>query len=590
MDSTMMDVPLTVGMIMRHGTTVHGDSEVVTWTSDGARRASYAEVGWRAAQLAGALRQLGVTGDQRVATFQWNNQEHLEAYLAIPSMGAVVHTLNLRLAADQVAWIANHAEDDVVIVDGSLVPLLARALPAMKTVRHVIVVGEADKLCSVGGADKLVATGEADRSGAAGGADKLGTVSPIDTSALEGAGKAVHSYHELLSAQPEHFEWPSDIDERAAAAMCYTSGTTDRPKGVAYSHRSTYLHSMCICTGEVTGLIPGDRILPVVPMFHANAWGLPYAALMAGASLIMPDRFLQAESLVRLIEAERPTIAGAVPTIWGDVLRHLRAHGGDVSSISRVICGGSAVPLTLMKAFSDELGVEVKQGWGMTETSPIGSVATPPVGAEGDEAWRYRASAGRLLAGVEGRVVGDDDVVLPSDGESVGEIEVRGPWVTVRYYGGDTGDPDSARFHDGWLRTGDVGTIDKLGFITISDRAKDVIKSGGEWISSVMLENALMAHPKVVEAAVVAVPDDKWVERPLATVVVAEGGQVSVAELRDHLSASVPAWQLPERWSFITEVPKTSVGKFDKKLLRQRYAAGTLDVLHAPRYGDISGQ
>ncbi|MGH3963072.1 MAG: long-chain fatty acid--CoA ligase [Pseudonocardiaceae bacterium] len=542
----MMDVPLTVGMIMRHGTTVHGDGEVVTWTGDGARRASYAEVGRRAAQLAGALRGLGVTGDQRVATFQWNNQEHLEAYLAIPSMGAVVHTLNLRLAPDQVSWIANHAQDDVVIVDGSLVPLLARALPAMKTVRHVIIIGP---------------------------------VGSADTSALDGAGKELHSYHELLSAQPEDFDWPTDIDERSAAAMCYTTGTTGNPKGVAYSHRSAYLHSMCVCAGEVAGLTPADRILPVVPMFHANAWGLPYAALMAGASLIMPDRFLQPEPLVRLIEAERPTLAGAVPTIWADLLRHLRDHGGDVSSIRRVLCGGSAVPLALMKAFSEELGLEIRQAWGMTETSPVASVATPRVGAEGDESWRYRASQGRLVAGVEGRIVGDGDIVLPSDGEAVGEIQVRGPWVTARYYG-DSADP--ARFHDGWLRTGDVGTIDELGFITISDRAKDVIKSGGEWISSVTLENALMGHPKVVEAAVVAVPDDKWTERPLATVVITAGEQVSAAELRDYLGASVPAWQLPERWSFLDEVPKTSVGKFDKKLIRQRYATGALNVIKSP--------
>ncbi|MGH2393164.1 MAG: long-chain fatty acid--CoA ligase, partial [Candidatus Limnocylindria bacterium] len=471
-----------------------------------------------------------------------NNQEHLESYLAIPSMGAVVHTLNLRLAPDQVSWIANHAQDDVVIVDGSLVPLLARALPEMKTVRHVIIIGRAD------------------------------------TSALDGAGKKLHSYHELLSAQPEDFDWPSDIDERSAAAMCYTSGTTGNPKGVAYSHRSAYLHSMCACAGETAGLTPADRILPVVPMFHANAWGLPYAALMSGASLIMPDRFLAAEPLVRLIEAQQPTIAGAVPTIWGDVLRYLRGHSGDVSSIRRVLCGGSAVPLPLMKAFSQELGIEILQAWGMTETSPIASVATPPVGAQGDESWRYRASQGRLVAGVEARIVGDDDVVLPSDGEAVGEIQVRGPWVTARYYS----DADPARFHDGWLRTGDVGTIDELGFITISDRAKDVIKSGGEWISSVALENALMGHPKVVEAAVVAVPDDKWTERPLATVVIAEGEQVSAAELRAHLGASVPAWQLPERWSFLDEIPKTSVGKFDKKLIRHHYATGALDVVESP--------
>jgi len=534
----MMDIPLSIGMVLRHGTTVHGDAEVVTWSGDEPRRASYAMVGRRAAQLAGALRALGITGDQRVATFQWNNQEHFEGYLAIPSMGAVLHTLNLRLGPDQVSWIANHAEDEVVIVDGSLVPLLARALPAMKTVRHVVITGVADP------------------------------------DPMEGAGKELHSYDELLAEQPEEFDWPTDVDERSAAAMCYTSGTTGSPKGVAYSHRSAYLHSMACCAGEVAALTPADRILPVVPMFHANAWGLPYAAMMAGASLIMPDRFLQAEPLVALIEAEQPTLAGAVPSIWGEVLRRVRDRGGDLSSVRRVLCGGSAVPLALMKAFSDELGVEIKQAWGMTETSPIGSVATPPVGVEGDDYWHYRASAGRLIAGVEGRIVADDGSVAPNDGESVGEIQVRGPWITARYYGED----DATNFHDGWLRTGDVGSLDALGFITVSDRSKDVIKSGGEWISSVALENALMGHPKVLEAAVVAVPDDRWDERPLATVVVAEGEEVSPSELREFLGQSVPSWQLPERWSFIPEVPKTSVGKFDKKVIRQRYADGELEV------------
>jgi len=357
--------------------------------------------------------------------------------------------------------------------------------------------------------------------------------------------------------------------------MCYTSGTTGDPKGVVYSHRSAYLHSMCGCTGEVAALRPTDRILPVVPMFHANAWGLPYAALLSGASLLLPDRFVRAESLVALIETQRPTLAAAVPTIWGELLRYCREHGGDLSSIRQVLCGGSAVPPALIKAFAAELRVQITQAWGMTETSPIASVATPPAQAQGEEFWRYRTSAGRLVAGVEGRVVGEGDVVLSHNGVSVGEIEVRGPWITARYYR----DADPSRFHDGWLRTGDVGTIDELGFITLSDRTKDVIKSGGEWISSVHLENLLMGHPKVLEAAVVAVPDAKWVERPLATVVIAGGAQVSVAELRDHLSASVPAWQLPERWSFLPEIPKTSVGKFNKKLIRAHYASGELEVL-----------
>ena len=310
MQSTMQDFPLTITTIMRYGADAFGDVEVSTWTGDGSRRRGYAEIGERAARLAGALRGLGVDGDQRVATFMWNNTEHLEAYLAVPSMGAVLHTLNLRLFPDQLVYIANHAEDYVVIVDGSLIPLLAGVLPQLKTVRHVIVVGEGD------------------------------------TSPLDGAGKELHSYEDLLAAAPPTFDWP-EIDERSAAAMCYTSGTTGNPKGVVYSHRSAYLHSMAASTGNAIGLSASDRVLPVVPMFHANAWGLPYAAVMAGAALIMPDRFLQAEPLVRLIETERPTVAGAVPTIWADVLRHTKEHGSDLSSLRLVPCGGSAVPEAL---------------------------------------------------------------------------------------------------------------------------------------------------------------------------------------------------------------------------------------------------
>ncbi|WP_202124923.1 long-chain fatty acid--CoA ligase [Actinomadura physcomitrii] len=532
----MQDFPLTITTIMRYGTQVCGSAEIATWTGDGARRRSYAEVGERAARLAGALRGLGVDGDQRVATFMWNNAEHLEAYLAVPSMGAVLHTLNLRLFPDQLVYIANHAEDRVVIVDGSLIPLLAPVLPQMKTVRHVMVVGEGD------------------------------------TAPLEAAGKEPHSYEELLAAAPPEFDWP-EIDERAAAAMCYTSGTTGNPKGVAYSHRSAYLHSMAVCTGNALGMSGADVVLPVVPMFHANAWGLPYAAMMAGAALVMPDRFLQAEPLVKLIEAERPTIAGAVPTIWSDVLRYTKEHGSDLSSLRLVPCGGSAVPEALMRGF-DEIGVRIVQAWGMTETSPVATMAHAPAGAEGERAWRARITQGRVLAGLEIRVVGDGDVVLPNDGEAVGEVEIRGPWITGAYYR----DEDPGRFHDGWLRTGDVGNLSPDGYMVLTDRAKDVIKSGGEWISSVELENHLMAHPDVIEAAVVGVPDDRWQERPLASVVVRDGASVTAARLREFLTDRVPKWQLPERWAFIAEVPKTSVGKFDKKVLRRRYAEGGLEV------------
>jgi fatty-acyl-CoA synthase len=542
--STMMDAPLTVTAIMRYGTTAYADAEVVTQTSAGSRRQTYGATGARVAKLANALRSLGVDSDQRVATLMWNNAEHLEAYLAIPSMGAVLHTLNLRLDPQVIGYIADHAGDDVVIVDATLVPLLTRVLPHAPAIRHVIV---------------TAADGETT------------FVPPAELAAL---GRPVHSYDALLADQPATFDWP-DVDERTAAAMCYTSGTTGQPKGVVYSHRSMHLHSMAVCMNSVFGLSDVDRVLPVVPMFHANAWGLPYAAMLAGASLVMPDRFLQPEPLVRLIEAERPTIAGAVPTIWNGLLQHVRANGGDLSSLRLVPCGGSAVPHSLIEAYEKELGVTILQAWGMTETSPLGSVARPPAGLPEEEAWRYRDTAGRLMCEVEHRLIGDGGVELPCDGEAVGEIEVRGPWVTGSYYKDD----DPAKFHDGWLRTGDVGKIDPLGYVTLTDRAKDVIKSGGEWISSMELENALMAHPAVAEAAVIGVADEKWGERPLAAIVLAEGATASADELRRFLADRVPRWQLPERWSFIDEVPKTSVGKFAKTRMREAYAHGDYEVI-----------
>ena len=546
MRSTMMDVPLTVTRIMQYGCTVYGGREVVTYTPDGIRRQTYAETGVRAARLANALRSLGIDGDQRVATLMWNNAEHLEAYLAIPSMGAVLHTLNLRLDPEVIGYIATHAGDDIVVVNPSQVPLLAQVLPHAATIRHVIVTGS---------------EGETERSALA---------------SLAGPGREVHSYESLLAAQSGSFDWP-DVEERSAAAMCYTSGTTGHPKGVVYSHRSMHLHSMAVNTGSVFGMSERDRVLPVVPMFHANAWGLPYAAVMAGASLIMPDRFLQPEPLVQLIEAERPTVAGAVPTIWNALLQHVRANGGDLSSLRMVPCGGSAVPHALMEAYEKELGVHILQAWGMTETSPLGSVAHAPVGATGDDAWHYRDTQGRLICEVEARLVGDNGTVLPNDGEAVGEVEVRGPWITGAYYKDD----DPGKFRDGWLRTGDVGTIDRLGYVVLTDRAKDVIKSGGEWISSMELENAIMAHPAVLEAAVIGVADDRWGERPLATVVLAPGATATAAELRAFLAERVPRWQLPERWSFVSEVPKTSVGKFAKTRIRDSYARGDYEVIEA---------
>ena len=543
MRSTMMDVPLTVTSIMRYGTKAFRDKEVLTNTGDGVRRETYGEVARRAARLANALRRLGTDGDQRVATFMWNNAEHLEAYLAVPSMGAVLHTLNIRLSAAQIAYIATHAEDTAVMVDASLVPLFAEVLPQAKTIRHVLITGT-----------------------------PAGSLPP-DAAALAAPGVEVHGYEDLLAAEPDSFAWP-ELDERSAASMCYTSGTTGNPKGVVYSHRSIYLHAMGPCLGNTFGFSERDRVLPIVPMFHVNSWGFPFSAVLCGATTIMPDRHMHPDAMVHLIEAERPTIAAGVPTIWQGVLQHIRAHGGDLSSLRLVIAGGSAVPHSLMKAY-DDLGVTLVQAWGMTETSPLGSVANPPAGVTGAEAWPYRDSAGRLFCTIEARLAGDGDAVLPQDGEAVGEIEVRGPWVTGSYYKDD----DPAKFHDGWLRTGDVGSIDEESFIRINDRSKDVIKSGGEWISSVELENALMAHPDVLEAAVIGVPDDKWGERPFAAVVVRDGVDVSAEHLRDHLAASVPRWQLPERWAYIDEVPKTSVGKFSKRTMRDAYAQGEYKVI-----------
>ena len=388
-------------------------------------------------------------------------------------------------------------------------------------------------------------------------------------------GKQLLRYHEITAAESDEFDWP-DVDEKSAAAMCYTSGTTGHPKGVVYSHRSSYLHSASVCSGNGMGLSFSDKALPIVPMFHANAWGLPYAALMAGADLVMPDRFMDAASMVNLIETQRPTVAGAVPTIWNDVMNYLDSNGGhDISSLRLVACGGSAVPVSLMKTFEERHGVQIRQLWGMTETSPMATLAWPPPGSPEDRHWVLRGTQGRPMCGVEARIVDDAGAPMPNDGESVGELEVRGAWITGSYYRNS----DESKFQSGWLRTGDVGHIDAQGYVTLTDRAKDVIKSGGEWISSVELENQLIAHPAVLEAAVVGVPDERWQERPLAAVVLKEGARATAEELREFLADKVVRWWLPERWAFVDQVPRTSVGKYDKKTIRARHAEGQYDVV-----------
>ena len=532
MYSTMQDFPLTIAAIMRHGCGVHGARTVTTATGAGYRQSSYREVGQQAAQLANALRRLGVNGDQRVATFMWNNAEHLTAYLAVPAMGAVLHTLNIRLFPEQIVYVANEAEDQVVLVDMSLAKLLGPILPRLDTVHTVIAVGDED------------------------------------TAPLQESGKTVLRYADVIGGESTEFEWPQ-IDERSAAAMCYTSGTTGHPKGVVYSHRSSYLHTMAACTANGMGLGSSDSVLPIVPMFHANAWGLPYAALMAGADLVLPDRHLDPPSLIDMVEKLRPTVAGAVPTIWNDVMHHLEKDPDhDMSSLRLVVCGGSAVPVSLMRTFEEKHGVQIRQLWGMTETSPLATMAWPPPGTPEDQHWAFRATQGQPVCGVEMRIVDDDGQALPNDGKAVGEVEVRGPWIAGSYYLGR----DESKFASGWLRTGDVGRVDERGFVTLTDRAKDVIKSGGEWISSVELENCLIAHPDVLDAAVVGVPDERWQERPLAVVVVDEGASVSASDLRTFLADKVVRWWLPERWTFAEEIPRTSVGKYDKKAIRSRYA------------------
>ena len=452
--STMQDAPLLVSGILRHGQHVYGDSRVITITGpDGeAVDGSFAEVAGRAERLADALGRLGVGDGDRVGTFLWNNQTHLEAYLAVPAMGAVLHTLNLRLFPEQLSYVINHAEDQVIIVDASLVPLLARVRDQLTTVKHIVVAGD----------------GDAERAGG----DPFATTS---------------------CWRPRSPATPGPIfDERQAAAMCYTSGTTGNPKGVVYSHRSTYLHAMAITSGSSLGINEQDRVLSIVPMFHANAWGTPYAAFMTGADLIMPQQFLQAAPLAAIIARHRPTLSAGVPTIWSDLLRYAQTNPVDLSSLRMITAGGAAVPRQLIEQFRDELGVELVQGWGMTETSPLCSLALPPRGVAGGR--------GDRLAGQDrpGRARGRGAGGAPKTGRSCpttasrsGEFEVRGPWITGSYYG----EPSPERFHDGWLRTGDIGSLDRRGYMQISDRTKDVIKSGGEWISSVELENEVMAHP-----------------------------------------------------------------------------------------------
>ncbi len=533
MRGLMMDRPLLLTHFLERAEKLYPKREIVSRAASGVRRTTYAQIAARARRLASALSELGVGAGERVATFAWNHDRHLELYFAIPGSGRVLHTLNIRLFAEQIVFIANHAEDRVIFVDDVLVPLLEKVAPELRHVRAYVVMGDA----------------------------------PATSTSLA----PLIRYEDLVAQGDAGYRFPA-FDENEAAAMCYTSGTTGNPKGVLYSHRALYLQSMAHAMADGFALCERDCVLAVVPMVHANAWCMPFACTMVGAKQVYPGQYLQAADVAELLETERVTLSGGVPTIWTSVLDHLDQNPRDISALTRVLCGGSAVPLALIDRF-DKRGIRLMQGWGMTETSPLVSLGRVKVGLEHltrDERQRVLAKQGLTVPCTELRIVADDGNECPWDGKSTGEIEVRGPWVVREYYQ-DPRSPQS--FHDGWFKTGDIAAVDLEGYIQIQDRAKDVIKSGGEWVSSVELENAIMGHPKVLEAAVIGVHHPKWEERPLACVVPREEfrGRLTKQEILDHLRPLFAKWWLPDDVVFVEAIPKTSVGKFSKRELRERF-------------------
>jgi fatty-acyl-CoA synthase len=532
----MQDFPLTINWIYTRAAQYYGGKQIVTRTATGIERNTYADVLRDARRIAGHLDAVGVSADGRVGTFGWNTARHLALYLAIPGSGRVMHTLNIRYFPEQLVYTVDHAEDEVVFVDRSLLPLFAKYLPGLDTVKQVVVMDD--------GADAAL---------------------PDDPRVVR--------YEDVIDGADELDLTDRVRDERQAAALCYTTGTTGHPKGVLYSHRSAWLHSNACTTSGVLSLSERDRVLPVVPMFHANAWGLPYACLLSGAEMVMPGPDLSPAAILDLLEGEKVTITAGVPTIWMGMAPLL--DGRDLSALRVIFCGGSAVPRALSETYRQKIGLPIRQAWGMTETSPIASVCIERsefADASDQDLADLRASAGIAPAGVELRIVdADTGREQPWDGEATGELEARGPWVARQYYRTDGPGPQFS--DDGWLRTGDVASISEHGYVRLVDRTKDLVKSGGEWISSVEIENQIMSHPKIAEAAVIAVPHPKWLERPLACVVVKDGEQLTREDVLEYLRARLDKRQVPDDVVFIDEVPKTSVGKFSKKTLRDKFAS-----------------
>ena len=532
MEGLMMDYPLTLTPLLERARRLFPNKEIVTKAGPNLERMNYAQLAERVGRLANALKRLGVKPGERVATFAWNNSRHLELYFAVPCMGAVLHPLNLRLPPDQFAYIVQHADDQVLFVDASLLPAMEKLAPLLKSIKHYVVM-----------ADKLPET----------------SLSPV------------HSYEELLRAESPDFAWPK-LDERSAAAMCYTSGTTGNPKGVLYSHRAIYLHSMGLSMSDSFGLSERDTFMPVVPMFHVLAWGTPFANTMLGVKQVFPGPHLTPRDLAELIQAEHVTCTAGVPTLWLGMLALLEKEHFDLSSLRSMIVGGAAAPQSMIEAY-EKLGIQVVHAWGMTEMSPLGTVGRlKSYQLDRPEAERFalRAKQGLPVMGVEVRAMDVAGTEIPWDGKAYGELQVRGPWIASSYYNDER---SAGQWQDGWFRTGDVVAIDPEGFVQIVDRTKDLVKSGGEWISSQDLENAIMAYPKVLEAAVIAIAHPKWQERPLALVVPKPEYKDTLTkeEIYEHLSKRFTKMYLPDDIVFIESVPKTSVGKFNKRVLREQF-------------------